>query len=178
MESEVFSKQMAVLELLLADRDYSVAEICDMEPYNGKYDYLSVHNYLEKAEALLKQQGNRAALLADGVMMRKMQNNGGNEQLLELKRKHFNLQLESQLAGQGAKEFSQVVDGHIVPRAGFVYLTPRTSWGNAPFYSSVKRIGDNLIQTLWFNVGVMLLMCAIVIICLLGNFPARLIKKK
>ena len=45
MESEIFSKQMAVLELLLADRDYSVAEICDRAVVSRRTFFRYLENY-------------------------------------------------------------------------------------------------------------------------------------
>lgn len=155
----------------------TLAEICDMKPYVGKYDYQSLHDYLDEAEKKMIDLGNKAALKGDEVM-RKYLENHTKEELLQFKREHFNLQLESQLAGQGAKELCEVVDGSIVPRAGFVYLTPRTNMGNAPFYSAEKRLGDTTIPTLWFNMAVMLLMSIIVTICLLFDVPARFIRKQ
>lgn len=153
-----------------------VAEVCNMKEYNGAYDYASLHSYLEESENVMLKQGNRSTLDADRMMQDYIKKHGKDE-LLQMKRSHFNLQLETQLAGHDAKKLCEVVEGRIVPRAGFVYLTPRTKCGNAPFYSSVKCLGDTQIPTLWFNMAVMLLMSIIVTICLLFEIPARYIKK-
>lgn len=153
-----------------------VTEKCGMEPYKGKYDYTSLHDYLKIAEKEMLRRGNTATLNAD-QLMRKAVDQKGRDYVIDLKRRHLNLQLQSQLAGHDAKTLCEVVEGHIVPRAGFVYLTPRSTNGNAPFYSSVKHLGDIKIGTLWFNMAVMLLMGIIVTICLLLEFPARFIKK-
>lgn len=162
--------------LLLKTELPFVTELCGMKPYNGKYDYQSLHNYLADAEDIMLKRGNKASLTAD-AMLRKFVEANGKDELLKIKRDHFNLQLETQLAGQGAKKLCEVVDGHIVPRAGFVYLTPRTTNGNAPFYSPEKRLGAWTIPTLWFNMAVMLLMSIIVAICLLLDFPGKYIRK-
>ncbi|MBQ0074839.1 MAG: ATP-binding cassette domain-containing protein [Prevotella sp.] len=162
--------------LLLKTELPTVAEICEMKPYNGKYDYQSLHDYLDDAEQVMKKRGNTATLTADRMLLDIKQKHE-EDYLQQLKRNHFNLQLESQLAGHDAKKLCEVVEGHIVPRAGFVYLTPRTTNGNAPFYSSVKRIGTLTIPTLWFNMAVMLIMAAIVTICLLFEIPARWVNK-
>jgi hypothetical protein len=71
----------------------------------------------------------------------------------------------------------EVIDGHIVPRMQAVFLTPRNNWGRAPFYSSVKILGDWHIKTLWFNMAVMLLMGIILSIFLFTDWPGRAIRK-
>ena len=139
-----------------------IAQVCGKEPYKGKYDYTSLHAYLDECEKVMIKQGNKATLQADKMRSQEAQAIG-LDGLQQKKRQHYNLQLETQLAGYDAKEFCEVVAGHIVPRAGFVYLTPRSTNGNAPFYSSVKRLGTLTIPTLWFNMGIMMIMSAIVI---------------
>ena len=163
--------------LVLRNEMPELAQICGIAPYNGKYDYASVHEYLDDAEKAIRLKGNQATLNGDQIMSQ-IKEEYGADKLHHLKHQHFNLQLESQLAGQDAKTLCEVVDGKIVPRAGFVYLTPRTAMGNAPFYSAEKRIGNYTIPTLWFNMAVMLLMCIIVTLCLLFEIPARFIKKQ
>ncbi len=154
-----------------------VANVCDMKEYAGRYDYTSLHAYLDQAEQKMIDVGNVATLNADNMMVDK-EARLGREGLLGLKKNSFNLQLQTQLAGYDAKKLCEVVGGHVVPRAGFVYLTPRTKYGNAPFYSSVKRIGNLSIPTLWFNLGVMALMCIITIMMLLYDVPGRYIRKE
>lgn len=161
---------------VLANELPHVAEVCDMRPYRGKYDYQSLKNYLDRAERKMIALGNRATLTADRMMQGRVARMG-KEAVLRLKHSSFNLQLESQLAGHDAKMLCEVVDGHIVPRAGFVYLTPRSTNGNAPFYSSVKRVGGLTISTMAFNMGVMALMCLIAVAMLLYDVPGRYVRK-
>lgn len=153
-----------------------LAEVCAMKPYKGGYDYRSLHAYLEEAERIMLVKGNAATLTADRMRVA-MAADIGKDGMLELKRKSFNLQLESQLAGHDAKRLCDVVDGYIVPRAAFVYLTPRTTNGNAPFYSSEKRVGSMTIPTPWFNISVMMLMCLVAVTMLLQDFPGRYMRR-
>lgn len=153
-----------------------LAAICSMKPYDGKYDYQSLSAYLEKAEQKMIDIGNIATLTADRMMQERV-DEIGKDGMLALKRASFNLKLESQLAGHDAKQLCEVVEGYIVPRAGFVYLTPRSTNGNAPFYSCEKRIGSLTIPTLWFNMTVMILMCFVAITLLLLDFPGRYMRK-
>lgn len=153
-----------------------IAEVCGMKEYTGNFDYRSLYDYLYAAEQKMISVGNTATLAADAHMVDK-DKALGRDGLLQLKRKSFNVQLQTQLAGYDAEKLCEVVDGYVVPRAGFVYLTPRTTNGNAPFYSSEKRLGGLTISTLWYNMGVMLLMSIVVTLMLLYDMPGRYVRK-
>ena len=130
-----------------------------------------IDNYLAEAENILTKRGNEATLSADKRMTAFIRQ-VGKEQMLETKRNNYNLQLENFVVGADQHRLLDVVDGQIVPRAGFVYLTPRSTNGRAPFYSSEKILGTWHIKTLWYNLGVMLLMCMIVAGLLLSKVLA------
>lgn len=153
-----------------------IAEVCGMKEYTGNFDYRSLYDYLYAAEQKMISVGNTATLAADAHMVDK-DKALGRDGLLQLKRKSFNVQLQTQLAGYDAEKLCEVVDGYVVPRAGFVYLTPRTTNGNAPFYSSEKRLGGLTISTLWYNMCVMLLMSIVVTLMLLYDMPGRYVRK-
>lgn len=163
------------MELIKIEMPY-LTTVYDIKPYTGKYDSQSLRAYLDEAEQKAVSEGNKATLDADYIMQQRHETLG-KDGLLALKKENFSLQLETQLAGHDAKKICEVVGGHIVPRAGFVYLTPRTTCGNAPFYSSVKRLGSLTIPTLWFNMGVMCIMCIIAVLMLLYDIPGRYMRK-
>lgn len=157
IHQEVIDKNLPMLQ-----------EFCGMKPYDGKED---IDNYLTEAENILTKRGNEATLSADKRMTAFIRQ-VGKEQMLETKRNNYNLQLENFVVGADQHRLLDVVDGQIVPRAGFVYLTPRSTNGRAPFYSSEKILGTWHIKTLWYNLGVMLLMCMIVAGLLLSKVLA------
>ena len=150
-----------------------LAQLCGIEPFDGGYDRDKLRSYLNDADRLLLDRGNKATLHADGIM-RKMIEERGADGLQELKRNNYNIYLETQVAGLNSDKTCLVVDGHIVPRSAFVYLTPGNNYGNAPFYSSEKILGGLSIPTLWFNIMVLLLMSVVTAVCLIYEFPARL----
>jgi hypothetical protein len=80
-----------------------IGQICNLGRYKGNYDYMSVREYLDSAEQVLRERGNKATLAADRVLQERV-NRYGREKLQQLKRDNVNIQLEKQLAGYGAKE--------------------------------------------------------------------------
>ena len=102
----------------------------------------------------------------------------GKEALLELKRNNHNTKLEDCVIGADQQRMLEIVDDHIVPRAGIIYLTPQNRMGRAPFYSSEKMLGSWRVKTLWFNMGVILLMCLITTALLLTDCPGRYLRKE
>ena len=153
-----------------------LTQYCDMKPYEGKGDYESLRKYLKEAERVLSKRGNQATLEGDRLMAEFLRNNG-KDAMLQLKRDNFNLKLEEFVVGADNARMLDVVNNYIVPRAGLIYLTPSSTMGRAPFYSSEKIIGSHHIKTLWFNMCVLLLMSVIVIILLLTDCPGRYIRK-
>ena len=72
----------------------------------------------------------------------------------------------------------KICGGHIVPLVAPIYLTPLSRNGGAPFYSSVKVVGDTRVDTLTFNLAVLYLMSLVVSIMLLTDFPGKKLRKK
>lgn len=152
-------------------------EVCGMPEYEGKYDYQSLSALIDQAESILARRSNTATLDLDRHVNALIQERG-KEAITQLKRDHYNLQLENLVLNQQTTKLCKVVDGHIVPDAGFIYLTPQSRCGRAPFYSSEKVIGTCHVKTLWYNIAVLLLMSIIVSTCLLYDVPGRFVRKE
>ena len=112
-----------------------ITEFCGMEPYQGDYSYESLDNYMKEAENILAKRSNQITLKADAQISSFIRENG-KETLLQLKRNNYNLKLEDCVVGADQKRMLDVVDNHIVPRTGLIFLTPQNQMGRAPFYSS------------------------------------------
>lgn len=153
-----------------------ITEFCGMEPYQGDYSYESLDNYMKEAENILAKRSNQITLKADAQISSFIRENG-KESLLQLKRNNYNLKLEDCVVGADQKRMLDVVDNHIVPRTGLIFLTPQNQMGRAPFYSSEKIVGSWHVKTLWFNMTILLLMSVIMIILLLTDTPGRYIRK-
>ena len=150
---------------------------CGMKAYEGDYSYESLRQYMQEAEQILAQRGNKTTMKKDALVADYIQEHG-KEALLELKRNNHNTKLEDCVIGADQQRMLEIVDDHIVPRAGIIYLTPQNRMGRAPFYSSEKMLGSWKVKTLWFNMGVILLMCLITTGLLLTDCPGRYLRKE
>ncbi len=154
-----------------------LTDYCQMPAYQGDYTYDSLKKFMKDAEDLLSKKSNKVTLEADAKMaslIRKI----GKDEVLQIKRDNFNIRLEDFVVSGDQGRTLSVVDGAIVPRSAFIYLTPLSKIGRAPFYSSEKVLGTWHIKTLWFNMGVMLLMCIIVAFILFSNYNFNIKFKK
>ena len=154
-----------------------VSEYCGMEPYQGDNSYSSLRQYMKDAEQRLTKQGNKVTLKSDALMADKIRQMG-KDGVLDLKRRCYNLKLKDCVTGADQRKVIDIVDSHIVPRSGLIYLTPRSHWGHAPFYSCEKILGTWHIKTLWFNLAVMGLMCVIMALFLFTDCPGRYTRKE
>ena len=149
-----------------------LSAFCAMPPYSGNYDYASLRRYTDEAERLLAERGNRATLAEDRIVTSRLRTMS-SDAYRQLKRDHYNLQLENLLVAADSKHTHDVVDGHIVPRVGFVFLTPQSRNGRAPFYSPLKVVGQAEIPTLWFNTLVLMLFSLVLAVFLYTDCPGR-----
>lgn len=154
-----------------------LTEYAGLEEYQGDYSYDSLREYMKNAEKTLSKKSNRATLDKEAVVDQFVRGNG-KEALLELKKNHHNLKLEDFVVGADQGRMLDIVDGHIVPRVGPIFLTPHNQMGRAPFYSSEKIVAGIHVKTLWFNMGIIFLMCIVATILLMADWPGRIIRKE
>ena len=147
---------------------------CGMKPYQGDESYQSLNDYMKEAEAILSKRSNQLTLKADALASDYIRKNG-KEALLQLKSDNYNIKLEDCVIGADQKRMLDIIDNYAVPRTGLIYLTPQSKIGRAPFYSSEKILGSWHIKTLWFNMGVLLLMCVVMVILLTKNIIINII---
>lgn len=148
-----------------------------MEPYKGEYTYEALNDLFDEAGKILSRKSNIAGK-ANERIIEAMVDSMGQEEIVLLKQRNFNLQLERQLVNSEAEEMFKIANGYIVPQAGYVYVDPLTHDGRAPFFSSCKIVGDAKIKTTWYNLMIMLLMSVICTVFLLTDFPGRYVRKK
>ena len=154
-----------------------VSRYAGIEPFRGKDTYEEINSYLKRAEEALFDLGNKATLQADRMLNRMIRSTTRDEQQA-IRKANTNDQLTNMVTGAGSGSLVKVVDNHIVPQCGFVFLTPLTHWGNAPFYSSEKIVGKYHIPTLWFNICILYIMCLVLTVMLMADVPGRYVRKE
>ena len=153
-----------------------ITDFCGMKPYQGDSSYTSLTAYMDEAEQILARRSNRFSLEHNALMV-DMLKEYGKDAVLALKRDHFNKKLEDCVIGADQPRMVEVIDGHLVPRTGLIFLTPRNKTGETAFYSSEKIVGTWHVKTLWFNMSIMALMSVIVALLLFFDCPGRYIRK-
>lgn len=154
----------------------TLTDITGQKPYAGNYDYASLRKYTDEAEDILADRSNRATLAEDKIITQKLRQIG-KEEYKQQKRESYNLRLEDFVLNANSKHTHDIIDGYIVPRMGFIFLTPRTDFGRAPFYSSTKIVAGTPIPTLTFNTLMLLLYSLILAILLYCDCPGRYMRK-
>ncbi len=149
----------------------------DIDPYSGDYSYDSLNDYFDKVAYKLQQLCFKYNQQADKKIQDYI-NQNGKEAFIKLKKDNFNTYLSDLVMNSKSEEFCNIIDNRIIPKAGHIYLNPVSKNGRAPFYSSVKIIGNTEIDTLWFNIGIMLLMCIILTLMLLSDFPGKYLRNE
>ncbi len=155
-----------------------LASICNLRQYGNiqsitpdNYSikmYQSLSDYFNKADSILQERFNLYNLSLDKDITSLIRNNSG-KWVIELKKANYNLHLESLVLNSNSQEMFRIVDNTIVPKVGFVYLDPISNNGRAPFYSSSKIVCGKKINTLVFNVLVLILMSGFFIFFLFIN---------
>ena len=154
-----------------------LSEACGVPEYAGDWGYSSLEAYFDETKDVLSRRGNKLTLDIEKDISAYAREHGVPA-LMQLKKDNYSLQLERLLLGTYSSNVYVVIGSTIVPRTGFVYLTPRSRNGRAPFYSGVKVVGETEIPTLWFNLAVLLLMSVLCAVCLLADVPGRYVRKE
>ncbi|MBO4500359.1 MAG: ATP-binding cassette domain-containing protein [Bacteroidaceae bacterium] len=149
-----------------------LADACEMQPYEGEWNYSGLRHWLDKAGRALDSICNNVTLERDRLAVQLI-SELGKEQMLQLKRSSTNTRLEELLTGADSENAVSLVRGHIVTHAAGIFLTPQSRCGRAPFYSPFKKIGSLTIPTLWFNISILVLMSVIVTVLLMLNISER-----
>lgn len=153
-----------------------LARVCGIDEYTGDDSYDALMEYLDKAKKVLADRANRTTLALDRKVTAYIRENS-QEEYLALKNRDYNLRLEDLVVNRATDHIYTIVGDRIVPRSGYIYLTPRSRNGRAPFYSGVKVLGEKEIPTFWFNLCIMLLICVLLSICLFSDVPGKYIRK-
>lgn len=186
LESRLESGDSADLEIVR----HGIPELSErtgIRPYGGSTDSIRhgvldtasinrIQSWLSYAEDTLGTIGNRATLAADSHLTA-YRDAHGRDALIKLRRDNCNGYLETLVTNSSSPELYSVIGNTIVPKAGQIWLDPPSCNGRAPFYSSVKIIGNLKINTVIYNIAILLLMCIAAGILLFADIPGRFMRK-
>lgn len=186
LESRLESGDSADLEIVR----HGIPELSErtgIRPYGGSTDSIRhgvldtasinrIQSWLSYAEDTLGTIGNRATLAADSHLTA-YRDAHGRDALIKLRRDNCNGYLETLVTNSSSPELYSVIGNTIVPKAGQIWLDPPSRNGRAPFYSSVKIIGNLKINTVIYNIAILLLMCIAAGILLFADIPGRFMRK-
>lgn len=164
-----------------------LAKVCDIDIYPD-LEELSEHNYSEeiynslnkyfkKADKILSKRMTYFNRETDKYITRQIKEIG-KESFLRLKKNNYNLFLEDLVLNSSTEKTHKIVHNTIIPKAGYIYLSPWSNNGRAPFYSSSKVIMGTEVPTYWYNIGILILMSILTAIALFLDFPGRIINKQ
>ena len=102
-----------------------ITEYCGMQPYQGDYSYASLKEYMAEAEDILAKRSNKTVLQADAQVSAFIREHG-KEELMQLKRDNYNLNLEDCVVGANQQKCSTwwTATSSLVPDW---YSSPRTT---------------------------------------------------
>ena len=101
---------------------------------------------------------------------------GGVDNLVILKKDHYNKNLEDLVLDRFRVDKSLETDNRIIQKIDPAYMKPVSKFGRAHFYAPYKQIGDIKIDTYWFNIMVLWIVTLILYIVLYYNILEKLIR--
>ncbi len=162
-----------------------VAAVAGLQPFSAidsisanhysEHLYASLSRYFEQADSVLRILSDKATFALDRSVTA-YRNAYGADNLSELKKENFNLELEKLLLNTTTTQLSVARGNKIVPRVGVVYLDPENHYGRAAFYSHVKILGNIYVPTFYFNLAVLALMMLCTMLLLFFEIPSRFVR--
>jgi len=178
----VFAHQLEIANETRHDEDMTLLinelpflmEYSGLKPYTGDWAYGSVEAAILDAKHALKKRYGKLSMEVNkdvNALVRSV----GKTELARIKKENCNVQLENLMVNRMTTKLCHVAGGHIVPSSAYVFVAPRGRCGRSQFYCGVKRVGDTLVPTFWFDLGVMIIMCLVLGGVLFMDFDKKII---
>lgn len=123
-------------------------------------------SWLQNYQSGLRRHRDRLTLEHDLLVDSLKKESGGLQAYIDLKRDYYNEQLAQLLLNRNDLHKLVTKNGILIRKMDPVYELPLKKNGRAQFFASVKRLGNNYIPTLYFNLSVIWLMTLILYILL------------
>jgi hypothetical protein len=163
-------------ELSLLKRDYPLNGIAFPDTSLLNYSTISISR-IETIKSLLTEikqgylnQFNKYNNEKDEHFKKLTTKLGSADAVLKLKRINHNRAIEDLVLNKRELRKIAINKNRFIRQYNTGYAVPTATNGRAPLFAPVKRIGKLVIDTLWFNIGILWLMSFILYNTLLTNF--------
>lgn len=153
-----------------------LVKYCGLKPYKGDWSYASVDHTIQSARKQIRKRCNKLSMEVNRDINTYVKKHGKTK-LAALKKSNCNIQLENLLINKTSTQLCKVCGDCIVPASAYIFVAPRGRCGRSQFYCGVKRVGDTLVPTFWFDLGVLICMCLILGSVLFVDFDGNILKK-
>jgi len=116
--------------------------------------YLPIDNYLKKIFSIAVYKYRIASLSKDEkfeILIKKL---GSKDKFMDFKQKYYNKRLASIVTNENELVQFYFNGEELIRTRDYIFRYPESNKGRAHFYSPVKILGNLIIDTLWFNMGV------------------------
>ena len=113
---------------------------------------VKVLDYTEAIKSHYNREYSLASKEYDEVINKMIEEMGGRDYFLELKRNFYNESLSDLVLNRQEVQKIRETDQRLLRQSDPIYKDPETRYGRAHFYSAFKYIGNLKIPTFWFNV--------------------------
>jgi hypothetical protein len=138
----------------------------------------SCFDYLRKLKKMYRREYETQNQLKDSIFSQLETDYGNKENIIALKDKYNNEKLTQILTNEMNVNKLKEIDGNIIQLRDPIYNIPTHRFGRAHYYAPVKRLGNSLIHTYWFNFGVLWFISAILYTILHADTLKKMIEYK
>jgi hypothetical protein len=134
----------------------------------------SAKGYLAGIKKYYQEEGAEATHMKDKIFVQLVDSMGGESNFFALEEKHYNDKLAELVFNRDPRLFKEV-NNELVRKIAPIYMVPLSKTGRAHFYSPIKIIGNQNLETLWFNVFVIWLSSLIFYLLLIYDLLRKII---
>lgn len=124
-------------------------------------------SYIDRVRTIYIQNHRKVSLRLDELQTQLLQRfDGDAERMLQYRDRYVNKNLERMLRDKYSMQKVYVADNRILQGDEPIYRAPAHKNGSAHFYASYKQIGPVKIDTVWYNILVVWLLTALLMVAL------------
>ena len=135
------------------------------EEINGYLNFIVKMYFIDLASQAITIKENKYQSLVDSL---------GKDAVLLLKKSYYNNQVADVVTNKNVIEKITVTENELVRKKDPIFMIPESNIGRAHFYAPVKKINNQPVETIWFNVIFIWLTSTILYFALLADVLRKL----